>query len=123
MKLSKFLSIIGLVTAVSCLYVYQQTEILRLAYAGEKRKAAFEELLDKNNFLRYNLEKGISLVRIGERASKTNDYEMPDNYRLVVSGYGRQDLWTQAQKPKPESLISRIFSVKRQAEAKTISTP
>lgn len=122
MKLTRFLSIIGCVTTVSCFYVYQQTEILRLAYAGQKKKVVFEEILDKNNFLRYNLEKSISLVRIGDRVSQAGQFQMPDNYRLVrVTGAGVSG--QEAQSLKPQSLASRIFSIKRQAEAKTINTP
>jgi len=120
MRHNKFLSIIIFTTVFSCLYVYQQTEIVRLAYAGQKNKAAFGELLDKNNFLRYNLEKSISLVRIGESVSRTASFQMPNNYRLVrfASAKGSHNAFI--ERSKKESMLSRIFSIKRQAEAQTI---
>ncbi len=121
MRLSKFLATVSLVTFISCLYVYQQTEILRLAYLGQKEKATFEDLLDKNSFLRYNLEKGISLVRIGDRVSKAADFQMPDIYRLVRLTPSQENLKLRAQGPNRKNIVARLFGVKRQAEAKTIN--
>lgn len=121
MRLSKFLSIISLATFISCIYIYQQTEILRLAYVGQKKRVAFEDLLDKNSFLRYNLEKGISLVRIGDRVSKVADFQMPDTYRLVRLAPTQENLKLKAQGPNRQNIVARLFGIKRQAEAKTIN--
>lgn len=121
MKLPKFLLIISAITFISCLYVYQQTEILRLAYIGQKKKAIFEDLLDKNSFLRYNVEKGFSLVRIGNRFSNVADFQMPDTYRLVRLASIREELKPRAQRSKKQNLLSLLFGIKRQAEAKTIN--
>lgn len=123
MKPLKFLSIVSFITFISCLYVYQQTEILRLAYIGQKKKAVFDDLLDKNSFLRYNLEKSISLVRIGEQVSKTLGLEMPNSYRLVRVASSSVSIRAGRQKPNKENIVSRLFGIKRQAEAKTINTP
>lgn len=120
MRPLKFLLIVSSITFISCLYVYQQTEILRLAYIGQKKKAAFEDLLDKNSFLRYNLEKSISLVRIGEGVSQAAGFQMPKDYRTVRVASFRKGLRAGIQRSKKESIASRIFGVKRQAEAKTI---
>ncbi len=122
MRLSKFLATVSLVTFISCLYVYQQTEILRLAYLGQKEKTTFEDLLDKNSFLRYNLEKGISLVRIGDRVSQAADFQMPDIYRLVRLAPAQENLKLKAQQgPNRKNIVARLFGVKRQAEAKTVN--
>ena len=121
MKLSKFLSLIIFITFISCLYVYQQTEILRLAYIGQKKMSVFEDLLDKNSFLRYNLGRSVSLVRIGDRVSKVADFQMPDTYRLIRLASSEKILKSKAQRPKRESVASRLFGIKRQAEAKTIN--
>lgn len=119
MKLPKFLSIIGLVTLFSILYVYQQTEVVRLAYSGQKRVSILEDLLDKNSLLRYNLGKRISLVNIAEKISDADDFQMPDAYRLVkLSSKTRLRLSIQSE--KGEGLVSRIFGIKREAEAKTL---
>ncbi len=120
MKPLKFLLLAGSITVISCLYVYHQTEILRLAYVGQKKKAAFEDLLDKNSFLRYNLEKSISLARIGEQVSRTAGLQMPKDYRLVRVASLREGLGSKTQNPKKESIAHRLFGIKRQAEAKTI---
>lgn len=122
MKLPKFLLTIGFVTFLSLLYVYQQTEILRLAYTGQKKTAAFEDLLDKNGILRYNINKTASLVHIAHRVSKVADLEMPDTFKLVRLGPSQENLKAPAQLFKKENVLSRLFGVKRQAEAKTVNT-
>lgn len=121
MKLTRFLSIIGFITFFSLLYVYQQTEILRLAYAGQKKIVSFEDLLDKNSILRYNMHKSASLVRIGARLNQRADFQMPDSYRLVRLTPVKGNSGVNAREFKKESVISRLFGIKRQAEAKTIN--
>ena len=121
MRLSKFISITVFITSFSVLYVYQQSEIFRLAYLGQKKQATFNELLDKNTALRYNIKKNSSLVIIGDRISGTNEFQMPDNYRFVKFVSSRNGLKLADQNQSRESLLARIFSLKREAQAKTIN--
>lgn len=122
MKLSRFLLVTFFFTSFSLLYVYQQTEIVRLAYAGQKRVANFQDLLDRNSFLRYNMEKSASLTRVGNKISGgISAYEMPDTYKLVKLSKPLENLRLSKHAYKQESLFSRLFGIKRQAEAKTIS--
>ncbi|MBU0709272.1 MAG: hypothetical protein KKC42_02040 [Candidatus Omnitrophica bacterium] len=120
MKLPKFLLIAGLITSFSLLYVYQQTEVFRLAYLGQNSQTALDDLLDKNHILRYNIDSNASLVRIGEKISKQADFQMPESFelvRLTTSFEGRKGL----ESSRKQSLFARIFGIKRQAEAKTIN--
>lgn len=121
MRLSKFLTTIFLVTLLSLLYVYQQTEIFRFAYLGEKKQALFQDLLDKNNFLRYNVNKNASLVEIGNSVLECVDYEMPKAYRLVSLVPSEESLRLERQSVNRETVLSKLFGIKRQAEAKTIN--
>jgi len=123
MKLSKFLNLAFIITFFSLLYVWQQTEFFRLAYDGQKNLAFFEDLLDENSNLRYNLKKNTSLVRIGSKVSAYGDFQMPDNYCLVRAVNPQESLKTaNARSPKKKNLLSRIFDIKRQAEARTINS-
>ena len=121
MKLNKFFPVVIFATSFSVLYVYQQSEIFRLAYLGQKKQAVYTELLDKNTALRYSINKSSSLVRIGARISDTGDFQMPDNYRFVkfISSPGGLKLADQNQ--NREGLLARIFSLKQEAQAKTIN--
>lgn len=121
MRLPKFLSVITLVTALCLLHVYQQTEIFRFAYAGQKKLMAMQDLLDKNVILRYNIKKNTSLVRIGSRMSESDGFQMPETYRLVR--LERPEGAVMAVKPvaNKENIFARLFGVTRQAEAKTIN--
>jgi hypothetical protein len=121
MKLTKFFSAVVFITSFSVLYVYQQSEIFRLAYLGQKKQAVFTELLDKNTALRYNINKSSSLVNIGERISNTGDFAMPDNYRYVKFISTPTGLKVANQNQVREGLLARIFSLKREAQAKTIN--
>jgi hypothetical protein len=121
MKLSKFLSIITCVTLFALFYVWQQTEIFRLAYVGQKNQVAFQDLLDKNTILRYNISRNVSLVRIGNRVSQGMVFQMPDTYRVVRLIYPKENLRFAKQVTKRESIAFRLFGIKRQAEAKTIN--
>lgn len=118
--MSRLIIVILLGTVFSILYVYQQAEIFRLAYEGEKKQGVFQELLDKNNVLRYNIERNASLTRIGNKVSKDEQFQMPDTCRFVKVGNQPGN----AVKNQPETgvvnLAARIFSIKRQAEARTV---
>lgn len=121
MKLTKFLSAVVFITSFSVLYVYQQSEIFRLAYLGQKKQIVFTELLDKNTSLKYNINKSSSLVNIGSRISQTQDFQMPDDYRFVRFVSSKQGLALADQNQNREGLLARIFSLKREAQAKTIN--
>lgn len=121
MRLTKFLSLTVFITSFSLLYVYQQSEIFRLAYLGQKKQACFNEILDKNTALKYNIKKDSSLVRIGNKISGSSDFQMPDSYRFVkfISSPGGYKL-AKIERARP-TLLSRIFGINREAQAKTIN--
>lgn len=121
MRLAKFLSLCVCVTSFSLLYVYQQSEIFRLAYVGQKKQAVYNELLDKNTVLRYNIKKDSSLVSIGSRISGSNDFQMPDSYRFVKFVSSAGALEPKQQGINRQSLLAQLFSIKREAQAKTIN--
>lgn len=120
MKLSKFLLTVVFISMFSLLYVYQQTEIFLLAYEGERKEADTQDLLDKNNILRYNINRNASLISIQETISGQEDFQMPEScefIRLTASLEGK----SVAGPSKDKSLLARIFGIKRQAEARTIN--
>lgn len=122
MKLSKFLLILTFITLLALVYVYQQTEIFRLAYLGQKNVAVFEDLLDKNTILRYNIKRNGSLICIGNKISRYANFEIPNTYRLVRLAAPLEGLKVVSKnRPRKENILSRFFAIKRQAEAKTIN--
>lgn len=120
MKISKFLAIAIVSTCLSLLYVWQQTEIFRLAYLGQKKEVTHQDLLDKNSILRYNVKRNASLVYIANAVSKEADFQMPESFRLVRAVAPSKILVSESL-PKKQNLLSRLFGVRRQAEAKTIN--
>lgn len=125
MRLTKFLSLVFLATFFSLLYVWQQTKTVRLAYEGQKKIIRFQELLDENSLLRYNLKKNTSLVKIGSKISGAGEFEMPNSYCLVKLNKpveGAIFAKNGAGVSRMPNLASLIFGIKRQAEAKTINS-
>lgn len=121
MNLSKFLLLTVVATMICVLYVYQQSEIFRMAYAGQKKLGDYQELLDKNAVLKYNIERSASLIRLGAKINQAADFQMPDTFQLVRLDKPLEGQTLVSSKPR-QSLAARIFSVKRQAEAKTINS-
>lgn len=120
MKLSKFLLVVFFLTIVSLVYVWQQAEIFCLAYKGQRRLSLYQSLTEKNGMLKYCKQSNISLVRINNRLDEKDSFQIPETYRIVRLVSPRPDLRTRINSSKKESFLSRLFSVKRQAEAKTI---
>jgi hypothetical protein len=121
-KLSKLIVILAALTVFALLYVWQQTEVFRLAYIGQRNASVFEDLLDKNSILRYNIGKQASLICVGSKIMYSgSDFEMPDYYRLVSLEAPVNSVAKGMQPAKRQTLLARVFSVKRQAEAKTIT--
>ena len=121
LKLPRFLTGAFLITFCSLLYVYQQSEIFRLGYSGQRKVAYFQDLLDRNTILRYNIEKNASLTHIGSKVSEAKDYEMPSGYRLVKLAGPSENLKLSNGLYNKTNIFSRLFGIKRQAEAKTIN--
>jgi hypothetical protein len=119
MKLSKFLYLLFFTTCLSLLYVYQQTEVFRLAYVGQKRQAIMQDLLDKNTILRYNVSRNASLIHIGDKVSDDAEYELPESYRLVRLRPSKEEL--KAKSVNRETIFSNLFGIKAQAEARTLN--
>lgn len=122
MRITKFLLASGILTCICLLYVYQQTEIFRLAYVGHKKVVAFEDLLDKNTVLRYNIKKSGSLIYIGNKISQVADFEMPAMYQRVTLANPNAHAapGALASRAKKATLLSGLFEVKSQAEAQTV---
>ena len=120
MRFSRFLSLILMVTFLSVIYVYQQTEIFRFGYLGQKKLSEFHELQDKNATLRYSIERGASLIRVGDQISGSVDFQMPDSYRLVKLS-ADQAAATGSIFYRGDTFLSRILGVKREAQAKTVN--
>lgn len=122
MRTLRFLAISVFITFVCLIYVYQQTEIYRLGYINQKKLIAFQDLLDKNSILRYNMEKRTSLIDVTSRFNNDKELQMPQDYRLVRLSSQQLDSGSARSKGlKQENIFVRIFGLKRQAEAKTIN--
>jgi hypothetical protein len=98
-----------------------KSEIFRLGYLIDKRQEKFQELLDNNALLRYNVQKSASLIHLSAQLSGCADFQMPDTYRLVKVMYPASSPQLTGRFNQKENIFARIFGVKREAQAKTIN--
>ena len=120
MKLSKFFTVMGMVTIISLCYVYQQTQIFLLSYKHGKDRIEYQNLLDKNISLKYSLEKVKSVSYIGNKIfSDTSSFEMPDDSHVGELEVAKEEAVKVNSLPH-ETLLSKIFDAKLEVEAKTI---
>ena len=73
--------------------------------------------------MRYNLKKNTSLVKLGSRISREGEFEMPNSYCLVKLSKPAEGVkFAKNSASRVLTFASRIFGVKRQAEAKTVNS-
>lgn len=118
MKFGRFILTALSVTVISLFYVYQQTNIYSLAYTQNKKSQAYQDLLDKNNLLRYNLNVLTSLSFMDNKVLAASDFEMPSEGCVVKMGFPKEKVVI--AKNKLAEVLS-IFGFKSQAEAKSVS--
>lgn len=116
MNLTKFLAILLAVTLLAVLYVYQQSKIIHLAYQEQEKLAFFQRLVDINNNLKYNMSRRMSLASIAELWQEGN-FEWPHPNQLVSFSIVQQTLDDTRRIKQTDSIFTRLFGLKSQAEA------
>jgi hypothetical protein len=103
-------------------YVWQQSEVVRLAYVGQAKSTAFQDLLDKNSQLRYSLKQNTSLIHLASKVTDKSDFQMPNNYYLVkLTSPQERAISENNRVSRTLRLVYRLFGVQREAEAKTLN--
>ena len=116
MSLNKIFTIVLGITLLALLYVYQQSKIIQLAYQEQERLAFLENLINKNNNLKFNIDRQMSLVSIVDLWQDGN-FEWPHQKQLVSLSTIEQGLKASKQLKEKETIFTRIFGLKSQAEA------
>ena len=120
MKLPRFAAAAALVTGLALLYVYQQTEIIKLAYDGQQKSRLYRQLLDKGNILMYNLAILKSSANLGQKVFlESSGFQMPEAKQVMELKYTVLTGLDSSSKAK-KSLLSRIFDLGLRAEAKPV---
>jgi len=101
-KISKFLIVLAIATAIALGYVHQQTELLKVSYEMRISEENLTELLDQKGFLLYNLI-AIKAPHNLERMLLEKDvtFELPTSRQLV-----------QINQPQFEHRLSRWEKIK-----------
>lgn len=121
MKLSKFILLIGTITLISLIYLYQETETIKLAYTTSKKSKYYQDLLEQNRNISYNIDTLKSVTLLGNKVLGANsNFEIPKPTQLAELKLKKsKNLKIASSKQKPNLILS-FFSLKSQAEAQTI---
>lgn len=128
MRTSRWIFYTVLGTALCLLYVYQQTEIVKLGYRIRTAEKVLESCLDRKIALEYTLSSLESPVNIDKTLFLKGDgFEMAKDYKLVKLETSRPVqpvLMARAARSARNTIFKRLaFSTwfgARSAEAKTI---
>lgn len=117
--MKKFLFGIVVMTLFALFYVHQEVELLKIGYELRSREKLKTELLDQKDILTYNILALKAPSRLESVLSfKGADYRMPERWEVVAfnsPGKGRVTAPIERR-----GFIADLFSLKREAEAKTI---
>jgi hypothetical protein len=127
MKTTRCLALVGCVTAMSLLYVFQQTEVVKLGYQITAQEKKLEAAQDRRTALDFVLSSIESPVSIGQNFMLPNGtFEMPSTFRLVKVGQPAQSsaaalsVATSSRSSGWRRFAFRSFFSPRQAEARTV---
>jgi len=125
MKTTRCLAITGLVTVLGLLYVFQQTQVLKLAYRITAEEQKLEAAQDRRTALEFALSTLESPVSIERNFMLPNgSFEMPSAFRLVKlerpASAAALSVATSSTSPGWRHFAFRSLFSARQAEARTV---
>lgn len=124
MKLSKVFSFIILITVLSLFFVREQVALLELGYDISKKEKKYILLLDQNSQLRYNTFALCGPEQLEKEAPfSKNSFVILEN-KYILKAETAPKTYRVAHKNAFSKLIGQvanIFTLKAQAEAKTIT--
>lgn len=116
MNLKKILITVSLFTFLALAHVYQQSKIIQLAYEEQQRLALLENLIDKNNNFRYNINWRTSLVSMAGIWEK-QEFEWPRQQQLASLSFRSKTSQEAAKSQELENVFAGLFRLRSQAEA------
>lgn len=85
MRLKYFIICLMALTTLSLVYTWQQTEIIKLAYLENNKNNVCKELLDRNQYLRYNLISQKSALNLGNKfLDGAANFEIPQPSQMMT---------------------------------------
>ena len=107
------------------MYVFQQTEIVKLGYQITSTEKILEAALDRKTSLEYTLSSLESPLSLDKNLFLKNEgFEMAKDCKLVKLGPAAKTFATAGAHPAPVSrlkqLASQMLFANKQAEAKTV---
>lgn len=123
MRLTRASCIIAVVNIFSLLIVYQRTEVVKYSYTNKRQEDFLQQLSDKRNFLRCQLESYKSLNNINNQLFvKAAEFELPAETQIVtIAAPAKRSTQAQANTtPKNPGVFSKVSSwLEKEAQAES----
>ncbi len=124
MRTSRCILYTALVTGFCLLYVFLQTEVVKLGYRITAAQKTLETCLDRKEALAFTLATLESPLSLDKNLLKDKPYEIAKDYRLVMLTTGTSSKQAKSSATAKDSLFKRLawqnLFASRQAEARTI---
>jgi len=121
MKLSKFITMVVLVTAFSLFYVHQEIELVKQGYKVQLNQCKLNDLLDQNRTLQYNITALKAPFNL-ESQLAVNDIKLvsPERWQVVHVASSVKEAVIEKRLPSPLHNFFKFFTLIRIAQAKPI---
>ncbi len=117
MRTIRFLIFVSICTVLALLFVHYQVRIYLLSYEVDKNNLLYEELLDRNEILLYDINRLSSIPRISYKLSSLGDeFVIPDRILRIARFEEKEEKLTE----KKGNFLARIFRAITLAEAKEV---
>ena len=122
MKLSKFLQLLFVVTALSLIYIHMQMEIFNLAYQGKRKEKEIISISEDNGLLTYNILQLKSSNNLGDKLlSEDSTLQFCNNDQVIqlvtADKISEQQAIEEGKQKKPANPLLSFLSLRSQAIA------
>ncbi len=126
MRLSKFLIFMIGITLTALVYIQLQVQIFHLAYQGKQREKIIQRLKDDNGDVMYNICALKSANHLGVKLlNEDSEMQFMERTQIVLVTTPAKETEQKAlafsrQRNRGLAFLSNLFSLKAQAEARTV---
>lgn len=123
MNLSKFLTIVVMITMASLFYVHQEIELVKQSYEVQTNQQKVNDLLDQNRILKYNVSALKAPFNLEDRLAANNiKLVSPERWQVVhVASSATKESIARKESPSKIYNFFKLFSFSRVAQAKPIN--
>lgn len=120
MSLKRYIITIFTLTTISLMYVFLQTQIITLGYCVQSKRNLYQQLVDENDSLRYNIKQAESLEILESKITRGKaDFELAGANQISMIVIPKELSIAKNNLRQKKSLLN-LFGAQREAEARPL---